>query len=60
MSEPLTIKLTIKDMKKALSNFPKYIESLENDYQAHKVGIAKLIFPPEFQPVKEGFNLETH
>ena len=59
MSEPLTIQLTKKEMKKAFSNFPKYIESLENDFQAHKVGIVKLIFPSDFQPVKEGFSLET-
>ena len=60
MSEPITLKLSIQEMEEAFKNFPQFIQSLEVKYNAQKVGIVKLIFPPEFQPVNEGFDLEEN
>ena len=51
--------VTYRPTWEEFQNFEKYVEFLESE-GAHKAGIVKVIPPPEWNPRKEGYNLEGY
>ena len=51
--------ITYKPTWEEFQDFEKYVEFLESQ-GAHKAGIVKIIPPPEWNPRKEGYNLDGY